>query len=161
MAAIKINSLRDTAKIGAFLGRNLGRYNNPALFLRGELGAGKTALARYITQAMPGGKEAEIGSPSFNICNYYPTSPPTLHCDLYRCQSFAPEEVLAEIEANACQAIVEWAEFFPPEYLPASYLDIDLILDKNTRLLIFNAYGVPATALLENLLGMFGNAGEK
>ena len=55
-----------------------------ALLLRGDLGSGKTTLVRGLAEALPGGDEAEVASPSFNIVNVYPTRPEVFHVDLYR-----------------------------------------------------------------------------
>ena len=71
------------------LGRTLaGILSDPAcravLLLRGGLGSGKTTLVRGLVEALPGGGDAEVASPSFNIVNVYPTRPETYHLDLYR-----------------------------------------------------------------------------
>ncbi len=55
-----------------------------ALYLRGTLGSGKTTLTRGLVAALPGGEDAEVASPSFTLCNIYPTRPALLHADLYR-----------------------------------------------------------------------------
>ena len=54
--------------------------------MEGELGAGKTTLVRGLVEALPGGQDAEVASPSFNLVNLYPTQPETAHVDLYRCE---------------------------------------------------------------------------
>ena len=64
-----------------------------ALLLRGPLGSGKTTLTRALVEALPGGDQAEVASPSFTLCNYYPTTPPVMHCDLYRSPGSLPDEI--------------------------------------------------------------------
>jgi len=52
--------------------------------LTGDLGAGKTTLARGIIQALCGG-DIEVPSPTYTLVQTYETSTFELwHCDLYR-----------------------------------------------------------------------------
>ena len=151
MAVIELKSLADTIRLGALLGRSLSRYNSPPLFLRGDLGSGKTALTRALVAAMPGAERAQVASPSFTICNRYPVAPPVLHCDLYRCREDTPDELLEALDEGESQIIIEWAEFFPLALLPESYLDINLIMDNNSRLPVFTAHGNSAADLLAEI----------
>ena len=84
MAVVTLHSLADTRRLGRLLAAGLRELGPVALLLRGPLGSGKTTLTAALTAALPGGDLAEVGSPSFTICNYYPTTPPVLHADLYR-----------------------------------------------------------------------------
>ena len=71
-----LESLDDTARLGTLLAGMM--QNAPqvrALLLQGDLGSGKTTLTRSLVAALPGGDQAEISSPSFTICNNYPTCP--------------------------------------------------------------------------------------
>ena len=73
-----LESLDDTARLGTLLAGMM--QNAPqvrALLLQGDLGSGKTTLTRSLVAALPGGDQAEISSPSFTICNNYPTCPAT------------------------------------------------------------------------------------
>jgi tRNA threonylcarbamoyladenosine biosynthesis protein TsaE len=91
--------------------------------LEGALGAGKTTLVRGLVAALPGGEEAEVSSPSFNVLNLYPTTPPTAHFDLYRLENQPPDESLLEcIEAGAHLLLIEWPQYLPRRHWPASYL---------------------------------------
>ena len=96
------------------------------ILLRGDLGSGKTTLVRFIAEALPGGDKAEVSSPSFTLCNAYPTAPPVLHCDLYRVGGSVPEELDAALDDGAELCLVEWAEHIPPAILPKDFLDIEL-----------------------------------
>ncbi|WP_288907514.1 tRNA (adenosine(37)-N6)-threonylcarbamoyltransferase complex ATPase subunit type 1 TsaE [uncultured Desulfovibrio sp.] len=93
MAVVTLHSLADTRRLGRLLAAGLRELGPVALLLRGPLGSGKTTLTAALTAALPGGDLAEVGSPSFTICNYYPTTPPVLHADLYRSPGSPPEEL--------------------------------------------------------------------
>ena len=56
-----------------------------AVALWGDLGAGKTTLARAILQAL--GVKEDVPSPTFTIVQNYDTSPAIAHYDLYRLKS--------------------------------------------------------------------------
>lgn len=84
------------------------------ILLRGDLGAGKTALARAIVQAHLAryGIEEDVPSPTFTLVQTY-ESPELLiaHVDLYRIEDASElrELGLAEI-ADEGVVIVEWPE---------------------------------------------------
>jgi tRNA threonylcarbamoyladenosine biosynthesis protein TsaE len=98
------------------LGRELGRELAPdgVLLLSGELGAGKTVLARGIGEAL-GITHREVQSPTFTLIREHQGSGGRLvHVDLYR---LAPEETAAlgleELLAGPGVKVVEWAERLP------------------------------------------------
>lgn len=97
----------------------------PVLLLDGGLGAGKTTLVRGLVEALPGGHEAEVASPSFNIVNHYPTTPPVAHFDLYRLEAGVLDDGLADclLEQPGLK-VVEWAERLAPDCRPAETLEI-------------------------------------
>jgi tRNA threonylcarbamoyladenosine biosynthesis protein TsaE len=82
-----------------------------ALFLIGDLGAGKTLFAKGIGKAF-GLDPREVTSPSFVIVAEHAGRTPVFHIDLYRLDD--PDEIeetgLAEILAGPGIKIVEWAE---------------------------------------------------
>lgn len=85
------------------------------LCLEGELGTGKTALARaFLKHLAP---EANVTSPTFNLVNVYPTNEgPIYHVDLYRLQS---EEAVAELDPEQWLnegrfVLVEWPRLLKP-----------------------------------------------
>lgn len=151
MAMIELSSLAETARLGKELA-NLLRESVLPIFFSGELGTGKTTLIRYLAQALPGGENAEVSSPSFNICNYYPTLPETLHCDLYRCGSSVPDEVENAIFSDNKLALVEWANFLPASLKPPIFLDISLTVRNNTRFATLLANGGKAQAIVDTIL---------
>lgn len=82
------------------------------LLLTGELGAGKTTIARGFVRAL--GYLGEVRSPTFNFLFLYDTQPPVCHADLYRLSR--PEEVedlgLTDY-LDSHVLLVEWPERAP------------------------------------------------
>lgn len=148
MAMLDISSYAATEELGRVLAQLLAPDPLPCL-LRGGMGAGKTALASLITVNLPGGKLAEPSSPSFTICNYYPASPPVLHCDLYRIDGGAPEEIYEFLQNREGLLLVEWAEKLVPA--PPVYLDIFLNVVNDRRLAVITGHGDGACALERKL----------
>ena len=104
-------SLDETRRFGQALAMSMAKVPPGALLLSGDLGAGKTALTRFVVEALPGGPEAEVSSPSFTICNIYCTAPEVHHFDLYRLEPGAPDEALEEsLDDASILTIVEWPE---------------------------------------------------
>jgi len=98
------------------LGRELGRELAPdgVLLLSGDLGAGKTVLARGIGEALGLGSR-EVQSPTFTLIREHQGSGGRLvHVDLYRLD---PGETAAlgleELLAGPGVKVVEWAERLP------------------------------------------------
>ena len=115
--------------------------------LHGELGSGKTTLARSFIQALAG-EEIEVPSPTFTLVQTYDsTRVPVAHIDLYRLGS--PED-LAELGLDELlashQLIVEWPERLSPD-LAADRLDIRLKSDGKGRRAELQGRGAWALAL--------------
>ena len=104
--------------------------------LSGDLGAGKTSLARGLLAAL--GLEGEAPSPSFAIVQPYAppeVSLPVLHVDLYRIEDASEIEELGLDEALADSAlVVEWPERAPGYWPEALALTIAVEPDGARRL---------------------------
>ncbi len=106
----------ETEEFGERLAEGLSAGSVVAL--RGELGAGKTVLARGIARGL--GVEGYLKSPSFTIVNEYSEGRvPLYHIDLYRLPEGATDESCAELAGEfgleeylygdgVC--VIEWAE---------------------------------------------------
>ena len=79
--------------------------------LEGELGAGKSALARATIRALAGDPELEVPSPTFALVQPYDTPRgPVLHDDLYRLSDAAEADELGLLDNADGVVLVEWAE---------------------------------------------------
>jgi tRNA threonylcarbamoyl adenosine modification protein YjeE len=80
------------------------------IFLKGDLGAGKTAFARGFIKAKCGPK-TRVPSPSFTLVQPYETcTPAIIHSDLYRLSEASEVEelgLLDALESDIC--LLEWA----------------------------------------------------
>ncbi len=148
------------------LGRDLGRVlakgylgDCHCLLFFGELGTGKTTLTRGLVAALPGGENAEVSSPSFTLCNVYPTEPAVLHCDLYRSEfGSLPDEVAEALDEDRGLVLVEWAERIAFGDLPPKRLDIRFRPCKNNRLVTLEPRGEAARSVLRELARLRGIA---
>lgn len=110
MTGLLLPDASATFAIGAGLGARL--REGDVVALAGDLGAGKTTLARGILAAL--GLEEEAPSPSFAIVQAYDPPDvrlPVWHVDLYRIDDPAEARELGLDDALADSAlIVEWPE---------------------------------------------------
>jgi tRNA threonylcarbamoyladenosine biosynthesis protein TsaE len=130
-------------------GERIGREAGAPLFvaLRGDLGAGKSTLARAVARGA--GVEGPVPSPTFNFLFRYetPRGVSLAHLDLYRLTS--PEEVWelgwAELPATREIVLVEWPERAEP-LLPVPRWEVELeeVADPARRRVSARAVGDPA-----------------
>lgn len=151
--SLNIADAEATLAFGARLGDLVTEHGVRAILLYGKLGCGKTTLTRGLVADLPGGFRAEVSSPSFTLCNIYPTKPPVAHCDLYRAGEPVPlpEEALDVLESAQGLVIVEWAEYLLPKEKPRNRLDIRLIPCQEGRLATLYPHGNAARQLLAAL----------
>lgn len=107
--------LPDDAATIAF-GRELAGLLRPGdiVSLEGELGAGKSALARATIRALAGDPDLEVPSPTFALVQPYETRRgPVLHADLYRLGHASEADELGLLDNPQGFVLVEWAERAP------------------------------------------------
>jgi len=123
-----------TLLLGQAFAQSLTSVAPCTILLRGELGAGKTTLVRGLVESLPGGQEAEISSPSFNIFNVYPTIPEVVHFDLYRTVDSLTAENLSGYFADPVYLVlVEWVDNLPADFWPESYVLVNLVFAEQGR----------------------------
>jgi tRNA threonylcarbamoyladenosine biosynthesis protein TsaE len=95
------------------------------VLLIGNLGAGKTTLAKGIVKGLGAAHPDEVSSPTFTLIHEY--GPNVYHVDLYRLDR--AEQVstigLDEIFERRAVVLVEWGERFP-ELMPEERVEITL-----------------------------------
>jgi tRNA threonylcarbamoyl adenosine modification protein YjeE len=97
----------------AALGRRLASLLRPGdlVLLQGDLGAGKTALARAIIRTLVADERLDVPSPSFALVQPYEANGhPILHADLYRLTDPREVDELGLFDRADAIVLVEWAE---------------------------------------------------
>lgn len=106
--AWKTKSEEETESLGRQLGKRL--MAGDVLLLRGEMGAGKTVLARGIARGLD--IKGPIASPTFTLLNCHEGRFPLYHFDLYRLdgENAFFDAGLEDFVSGAAIAVVEWPE---------------------------------------------------
>ena len=132
IAALTLTDLADTKRLGLFLAKRL--MVGDVLALQGELGAGKSELARAIIQQMCQ-DETEIPSPTFTLVQAYESddNSTVLHFDLYRLAEPGDAFELGIEEAFVeAVCLIEWPERLAG-YLPDHALTIEIDHDTSAN----------------------------
>lgn len=133
-------SAKETRAVGQQLASVLKAGD--VVLLEGDLGAGKSELARGVARGL--GIEGAVPSPSFTILNAYDEGRmPLYHFDWYRIED--PNEIyemgMDEQLGGDGIALIEWSEK-AEECLPEKRLRISIrTMDENTRELQFHSEG--------------------
>lgn len=111
------------------LGEQLARQFEPGtvVLLIGNLGAGKTTLAKGIVKGLGAAQPEEVSSPTFTLIHEYGERPKVYHVDLYRLDDAAQVATLGleEIFEKKAIVLIEWGERFP-ELMPKDRAEIRL-----------------------------------
>lgn len=120
-ARVRTTSVAETIA----LGERLGRVAEPGdlLCLWGDLGAGKTQLAKGIARGLD--IDATVNSPTFILMNEYAGRLPLFHVDLYRLADAADALAGGVIDDRQIDGVtvVEWPDRMG-DVLPAGRLDV-------------------------------------
>ncbi len=114
----------ETIALGEKIARELPK--KAVVLLIGNLGAGKTTLAKGIVQGLGAAAPEEVSSPSFTLIHEYGGGR-VYHIDLYRLEEEHEVETLGldEIFDREAVVLIEWGERFP-RLLPAERIEIRL-----------------------------------
>jgi tRNA threonylcarbamoyladenosine biosynthesis protein TsaE len=119
-----------TDRFGALLAAT--RPARAVVHLHGDLGAGKSSLARAVLRAL--GVRGAIRSPTYTLVERYPLTDTheAVHLDLYRIGDPGELEFLGLDPAEGALWLIEWPER-GGSHLPAADLDIALALKGEGR----------------------------
>lgn len=124
MATYRTQSEEETIALGRKLARELPK--KCVVLLMGNLGAGKTALAKGILSGLGAADPDEVTSPTFTLIHEYGNGS-AYHIDLYRLDTVAEVRGLGieELFDRDAVVLIEWGERFP-ELLPMERVEIEI-----------------------------------
>jgi tRNA threonylcarbamoyladenosine biosynthesis protein TsaE len=118
-------SEEDTRAFGRRLAAELP--DRAVVLLIGDLGAGKTTLAKGIVEGRGVARAEDVSSPTFTLIHEYGDPVSVYHADLYRLDT--PQEAaglgLEDIYERPALVLIEWGERFP-EILPELRFEVRL-----------------------------------
>jgi tRNA threonylcarbamoyladenosine biosynthesis protein TsaE len=123
---IRTRSEDETIALGEEIARSLPR---PAVVLLiGDLGAGKTTLAKGIVKGLGAAAPEDVSSPTYTLIHEFGEKNKVYHIDLYRLERESEVRALGLDDLLASDAIllVEWGERFPALW-PANRIEIRLL----------------------------------
>jgi len=123
---IETRSEEETIELGRRIAARLPK--RAVVLLIGNLGAGKTTLAKGIVSGLGAAIPEEVSSPTFTLIHEYGSVDHVVyHVDLYRLDR--PEQLatlgLDEIFNRDAVVLIEWGERFP-EWMPGDRMEIHL-----------------------------------
>jgi tRNA threonylcarbamoyladenosine biosynthesis protein TsaE len=118
-------SEEETIALGERWARTLPR--GATVLLIGNLGAGKTTLAKGIVQGLGAAAAEDVSSPTFTLIHEYGSPTVVYHVDLYRLDSARDAATLGldELFDSPAMVLIEWGERFP-EVMPPERIEIRL-----------------------------------
>ncbi len=145
------NSDSETLELGKRIGIQL--IEGDVIALVGELGSGKTWLAKGLALGVGVNPDTVITSPSFSLVNEYEGRYPFYHIDLYRLEGIADlqsagiDHYLNERGVVA----IEWADRWP-EILPVQRIWVKLvIMNENQREIILSGKHPHAEGIITSI----------
>ncbi|NSL20251.1 tRNA (adenosine(37)-N6)-threonylcarbamoyltransferase complex ATPase subunit type 1 TsaE [Agrobacterium tumefaciens] len=135
---LSLNGEKDTIRLGEDLALALGAGD--CLALIGDLGAGKSTLARAFIRAMADAPDLEVPSPTFTIIQTYPTRIPVAHLDLYRLSDVSELDELGideMLEDGIC--LIEWPDIAAAILPPNQTIRLRLEHSGDGRLAVIDA----------------------
>lgn len=145
-----------TDAIGAVIARQLAPGD--VITLHGDLGAGKTALARAIIRARLGDSQMDVPSPTFALVQPYPG---IIHADLYRLAGESEIDELGLFDDDSAVILVEWPERAPVlETLSGLAITLDMGPQGNGRRITIAAQGGRSLGTLATTLAPWTEAAQ-
>jgi tRNA threonylcarbamoyladenosine biosynthesis protein TsaE len=124
VSVYKTSSDEETVELGRVIALTLPK--KVCILLIGNLGAGKTTLAKGIIQGLGVAEPDEVASPTYTLIHEYGEGR-VYHIDLYRLDT--PEQIatlgLDDILDREAVVLIEWGERFPV-FIPKQRIEIRL-----------------------------------
>lgn len=130
MQRFETRSEQETIELGRGIAAGLPK--RAAVLLIGNLGAGKTTLAKGIISGLGAAAPEDVSSPTFTLIHDYGSA---VHIDLYRLDRAEQVATLGldDIFDREVIVLIEWGERFP-ELMPRHRIEIRLSApDEETR----------------------------
>jgi tRNA threonylcarbamoyladenosine biosynthesis protein TsaE len=139
----RTESEAETVELGRQLARELPA--RAVVLLIGDLGAGKTTLAKGIVEGLGAAPQDDVLSPTFTLVHEYDER--TYHLDLYRLETQREVEALGidELLTRDVRVLVEWGERFP-EIWPDDRIELRLQARDDTRTIQISGLPEPPLA---------------
>jgi tRNA threonylcarbamoyladenosine biosynthesis protein TsaE len=142
VSVFETHSGEETVELGRRIAATLPK--RAVVLLIGNLGAGKTTLAKGIISGLCAADPDEVSSPTFTLIHEYDEGR-VYHIDLYRLDR--PEQVatlgLDEIFDRDAVVLIEWGERFP-QLMPVDRIEIRLdALGEDDRRIVVTPHGYP------------------
>ena len=120
----RTRSEEETIALGERLAADLPERG--VVLLIGNLGAGKTTLAKGIVKGLGVAAADEVSSPTFTLIHEYGSPARVFHVDLYRLDEIEQARRLGLEEMwERGLMLIEWGEKFP-DLFPESRIEIEL-----------------------------------
>lgn len=131
-------SPEETSALGAQIA---ARLQPPAVvMLIGDLGVGKTTIAKGIVAALGAAPAEDVLSPTFSLVHEYEGNPKVYHLDLYRLDTIPELETLGleDLWDEPAVVLVEWGEKFDAQ-IPGERLEVSMKYDgEDSRIISLN-----------------------
>jgi len=133
MRSFESHSEEETIELGRRIAAELP--SRAVVLLIGNLGAGKTTLAKGIVSGLGAAPEDDVSSPTFTLIHEYGAGR-VYHVDLYRLDTPAQVATLGidEILEREAVVLIEWGERFP-DLWPRERIEIRLRTEEDRRVI--------------------------
>lgn len=150
---INLFSEQEMTQFGEIIGRNL--FEGAVIILEGDLGAGKTTLAKGIARGL--GVKETVKSPTYTIIREYQSgSLPLYHMDVYRTEGHVSDLELDDYFYGDGVSLVEWGQLLE-KYLPEDFLTLKIEKNDKGRTITLNTDSPSYEALINSIIKGYEN----
>ena len=151
IAVLHLTDEAATRRLGADLALALG--GGDIVALSGDLGAGKSTLARALIRALAEDEGLDVPSPTYTLVQTYETVPPVAHFDLYRITGDGELDELGFEDATETGVVLaEWPQNAPAVLQAANVVvKLDMAPEGGGRTATVSASGRAAEKIARSL----------